>query len=73
MNLRYWSPKEVAEADNITKFIKDLYKFSGQWVHDKILKGTGRDVPPNIPDTTTEHESNGPQRFILQGSQYLTK
>lgn len=46
------------------KFKKDLYKLSGQWVRDQILKATGRDVPPNTPDITIEHEANGPQRFI---------
>lgn len=64
MNSRNLSPKEGAEADNIMKFKKDLYKLIGQWVRDQILKGTGRGVPPNTPDITIEHEANGPQMFI---------
>lgn len=43
-------------------------------VHDQIVKGTRRDVPPNIPDpdVTKEHEANGPQRIIQQGSQCVS-
>lgn len=66
------SPKQAAEAHNIMKFKKNLYKLSGQLVHVQIVKDKGRNVPPNIPDITMEHEANGPQRFIQQGSQSVS-
>lgn len=67
------SPKEAAEADNIMKLKKNLYKLSGQLVHVQIVKEKGRNVPPNIPNVKMEHEANRPQRFIQQGPQFLTK
>lgn len=69
MNSRNLSPKEAAEVDSIMKLKKNLYKFSGQLVHVPIVKEKGRNVPPNIPNVTMEHEANGSQRFIEQGPQ----
>lgn len=57
MNSRNLSPKEAAEADNIMKFKKNLYKLSGQLVHVQTVKQEGRDVPPNTPDAIMEHEA----------------
>lgn len=64
MNSRNLSPKEAAEADNIMRFKKNLYKLSGQLVHIQIAKEEGRDVAPNIPDVIMDHEANGQQRLI---------
>lgn len=69
MNSINLSPKEAAEADNIVKFKKNLYKLSEQLVHVQIVKEEGRDVLPNIPD-----EANGPQKVhIAKLTEYLTK
>lgn len=61
MNSRNLSPKEAAEADNIMKLKKNLYKLSGKLVHVHIAKEKVRNVPPNIPNVTMELEANGPQ------------
>lgn len=66
VNSRNLSLNDAAEADNIMKFKKNLYRLSGSCPDSE---GKGSNVPSNIPDVTMEHEANGPKRFIWQGSQ----